>query len=86
MPELRKDPILGRWVIISTERKNRPLAFNSIKEESERPGVCPFCEGNESMTPPEVYSLRKEGTLPDTPGWRVRVVPNKFPAWTEKKI
>lgn len=80
MPELRKDPILGRWVIISTERGKRPSAFKSVGEEEERSGPCPFCEGNEKMTPPEIYALRKKGTKPDTPGWKVRVVPNKFPA------
>lgn len=80
MPELRKDPILGRWVIISTERGMRPSAFRSIEEEEEKSGPCPFCEGNEKLTPPEIYALRKEGTKPDTPGWMVRVVPNKYPA------
>ncbi len=85
MPELRKDPILGRWVIISTERSKRPSAFKSIGEEKERSDSCPFCEGKEGMTPPEIYSLRKEGTKPDTPGWRVRVVPNKFPALAKEE-
>lgn len=80
MPELRKDPILGRWVIISDERGKRPLAFKSIGEEEEEIGTCPFCEGNEGMTPPEIYALRGKETAPDTPGWKVRVVPNKFPA------
>ena len=27
MPELRKDPVVGRWVIISTERARRPSDF-----------------------------------------------------------
>jgi UDPglucose--hexose-1-phosphate uridylyltransferase len=43
-------------------------------------GVCPFCYGNEGMTPPEIESFRESGTGPNTPGWQVRVVPNKFPA------
>ena len=79
MPELRKDPILGRWVIISTERSRRPSDF--LPEE--RPpigGFCPLCEGNEDRTPPEVLSFRNNGTPPNTPGWSLRVVPNKFPA------
>ena len=79
MPELRKDPIHGRWVIISTERSRRPSDF--VPEE-RRPigGFCPLCEGNEDRTPPEIVAFRDNGTLPNTPGWTLRVVPNKFPA------
>jgi UDPglucose--hexose-1-phosphate uridylyltransferase len=82
MSELRKDIISGRWAIIASERSKRPDDFRSPKTESqsEARGFCPFCEGNESKTPPEVFSLRKSGTENDGPGWRVRVVPNKFPA------
>ncbi|MGA1795724.1 MAG: galactose-1-phosphate uridylyltransferase [bacterium] len=79
MPELRKDPIIGRWVIIATERARRPSDFKS-SEEIKKPGFCPFCNGNEDKTPPEVYSLRNPHTARDTPGWSIRVVPNKFPA------
>lgn len=79
MPELRKDPITGRWVIISTERAKRPHDF--AKDVSKRRGgLCPLCPGNERMTPPEVFSIREEGSLPNQPGWSIRVVPNKFPA------
>jgi UDPglucose--hexose-1-phosphate uridylyltransferase len=79
MPELRKDPIHGRWVIISTERSRRPSDF--VPEE-RRPigGFCPLCEGNEDRTPPEIVAFRDNGTPPNTPGWTLRVVPNKFPA------
>jgi UDPglucose--hexose-1-phosphate uridylyltransferase len=42
--------------------------------------MCPFCPGNEAATPPEILALRDEGTKPDTPGWRVRAISNKFPA------
>jgi UDPglucose--hexose-1-phosphate uridylyltransferase len=44
------------------------------------PAGCPFCEGNEDKTPPEIFALRPEGSAPDTPGWRTRVVPNLYPA------
>ena len=44
MPELRKDPIIERWVIISTERAKRPNDFKVLHPEEEE-GVCPFCEG-----------------------------------------
>ncbi len=81
MPELRRDPVVGRWVIIATERARRPDQFgSSVEKEELAPGEkCPFCEGNESMTPPEIYALRKPGTKPDSPGWEVRVIPYKFP-------
>ncbi len=79
MPEFRYDPLQDRWVIISTERTARPsdlhdtTKYNHIK-------LCPFCEGNESQTPPEIWAVRDPHTQPNTPGWKVRVVPNKFPA------
>ncbi|MFA6142774.1 MAG: galactose-1-phosphate uridylyltransferase [Candidatus Omnitrophota bacterium] len=82
MPELRRDPIIGRWVIISTERAKRPNQFGSnlVEKEEFGPGEkCPFCEGNESMTPPEIYAVRKDGSAPNTPGWEVRVVPSISP-------
>ncbi|MBW2040171.1 MAG: galactose-1-phosphate uridylyltransferase [Deltaproteobacteria bacterium] len=79
MPELRKDPIIGRWVIIATERGKRPSDFVS-EAEVRRGGFCPLCPGNEDKTPPEVYALRSEGSRPNTPGWSLRVVKNKFPA------
>ena len=81
MGELRKDPILGRWVIIATERSKRPDVFVQQKKKTEEDiSKCPFCAGKEQMTPPEIYSLRAPDTKPNEPGWRVRVVPNKFPA------
>ncbi len=80
MPELRKDPIIGRWVIISTERAKRPTDLHAAPEEIKKGGFCPFCVGNETKTPPEIMAYRQAGTLPDTPGWNLRVVPNKFPA------
>jgi UDPglucose--hexose-1-phosphate uridylyltransferase len=79
MPELRKDPIIGRWVIISTERGKRPTDFASVPP-AKSSNFCPFCVGNETKTPPEVFAFRAPGTMPNTPGWRVRVVSNKFPA------
>jgi len=81
MGELRKDPILGRWVIIATERNKRPDSFASNRcDEDVAVDKCPFCEGKEAMTPPEISSVRNERTAPNTPGWQVRVVPNKYPA------
>ncbi len=81
MPELRKDPIIGRWVIIATERAKRPTDFSFEKEkDSLSPHKkCPFCEGNESLTPPEIYAWRKSRTRPNAPGWKIRVVPSISP-------
>jgi len=79
MPELRKDPIVGRWVIISTERGKRPSDFpTEIRKRDTK--LCPFCPGNESSTPPEIHVIRENGTSPNSPGWSLRVIPNKFPA------
>lgn len=78
MPELRKDPITGRWVIIATDRAKRPSDFIRQPVPPARPGVCPFDYGNEHKTPPEVLAYRNSGGR-DEQGWRVRVVPNKFP-------
>lgn len=79
MSELRRDPVTGRWVIISTERSARPTDF-AVEPSKRKGGFCPFCEGNETKTPPEITAYRAFGTSPDTPGWRVRVVANKYPA------
>src|SRR5436190_16949542 len=79
MPELRKDPIVGRWVIIATDRAKRPEAVRA-EPQSATPEFCPFCEGQESHTPHEILAYRERNTRPDERGWRVRVVPNKFPA------
>lgn len=79
MPELRKDPVTGRWVIIATERAMRPTDFVREHVVPQGARLCPFCPGNEQKTPPEILAYRDSGG-PNEPGWRVRVVPNKFPA------
>jgi UDPglucose--hexose-1-phosphate uridylyltransferase len=80
VPELRKDVVTGRWVIISTERSKRPTDFHLERVKMIGGEHCPFCAGRESMTPPEVLAYRQNGNGPNTPGWDLRVVPNKFPA------
>jgi UDPglucose--hexose-1-phosphate uridylyltransferase len=79
MPELRREPVSGRWVIIATERAARPIDFKT-NPQIIKSNFCPFCEGNEDKTPPEVMAYRDNGARANTGGWRVRVVPNKFPA------
>lgn len=75
MPELRKDPIIERWVIVASDRAARPHDYrdNYVRAAD---ATCPFCAGHEHETPSELYSLRSAGS----PAWRVRVVPNRYPA------
>jgi len=80
MREFRRYPVIGRWVIISSERAKRPFAFVKYEREKNSQEECPFCWGNESFTPPEILAYRQPGTQKDKPGWWVRVVPNKYPA------
>jgi UDPglucose--hexose-1-phosphate uridylyltransferase len=80
MPEVRKDPILGRWIIIARERSRRPTDF-IVNDQVVKGGFCPLCPGNENTTPGEVLAYGREPSLPsNTPGWTIRVVPNKYPA------
>ncbi|MCS7315276.1 MAG: galactose-1-phosphate uridylyltransferase [Bryobacterales bacterium] len=79
MPEFRKDPITGRWVIIATDRARRPSDFSREKVVIRGSRYCPFCPGHEEKTPPEILAYRQSGGA-NQPGWTLRVVPNKFPA------
>jgi len=77
MSELRHDPLKDNWVLLAPRRRERPIKLQiSRKKEGED---CPFCEGREHLTPKEIWAIREEGE-PDGPGWKVRVVPNKYPA------
>lgn len=81
-PELRQDPISGRWVVIAPDRGRRPSSQQPASADSggAANGSCPFCPGHEHATPPEVAARRDPGTPPDAPGWRTRVIPNKYAA------
>jgi UDPglucose--hexose-1-phosphate uridylyltransferase len=79
MAEFRKDPITGRWVIIAAERAHRPRQLGGGNNPGQEE-PCPFCAGNEALTPPEVWASRAPDSQANQPGWRVRVVPNKYPA------
>jgi len=84
LPELRIDPLSGLRVIVAAERGERPGAW--LQPDSHPPidpETDPFREGHEDRTPPEIYALRPGGGGSDTPGWRVRVVPNLYPALVE---
>ena len=82
MPQLRQDPTTKEWVIIAAERSKRPHDFIKTKTLIEKPPYkedCPFCPGNEHLTPHESLAYRSGGPA-DSKGWWVRVIPNKFPA------
>jgi UDPglucose--hexose-1-phosphate uridylyltransferase len=82
MPELRQDPATKQWVIIATERAKRPHDFMMPHTSIDLPAYqadCPFCPGNEKLTPPEDMAYRHGGKA-NSPDWWVRVVPNKFSA------
>ncbi|NQU95162.1 MAG: galactose-1-phosphate uridylyltransferase [Candidatus Omnitrophica bacterium] len=80
MSQLRRDPITGRWIIVNYEKIVEPEEFSFAKvAKSESIEKCPFCYGNENLTPPEIVAHRKTGDA-NSPGWTIRVVPNKYPA------
>lgn len=79
-PELRRDQVMGRWVIVSSARAKRPSDF---KSKSPSPGftlpysdTCPFCSGNEHLCAPEIFRFPTESDE----GWKVRVIENLYPA------
>jgi UDPglucose--hexose-1-phosphate uridylyltransferase len=78
-PEVRIDQLTGLRTILAPARAERPIEFVNEREEA-RSENCPFCEGREEKTPPETWADRPGGGGPDTPGWRVRAVPNLYPA------
>ncbi|MEI8017172.1 MAG: galactose-1-phosphate uridylyltransferase [Schlesneria sp.] len=79
MPELRKDPMMRRWVVMAPDRAKRPIqtVANPVATGTD---FDPFAEGNEATTPPEILAYRSPDSVANGPGWRVRVVPNKYPA------
>ena len=81
MSEIRIDPLTGQRAILAEVRATRP--GSGLTGHAGAAGGAPedpFAPGNEACTPPEVYAVRPDGSAPDTPGWRVRVVPNRYPA------
>jgi len=80
MSELRRDPVDGRWVIIARERRKGPVDFHTRDYEEKTRENCPFCEGHEDRTPPEIFAFRHPDSSPNGPGWQLRVIPNKYPA------
>lgn len=71
MPELRKDPVIGRWVIIATERARRPGVFIDSQKNTFDSGHCSFCDNQEK----EIYAVYPQPGGP----WKVRVVESGTP-------
>ena len=83
-PELRTDILTGRQCIVAPDRASRPAAFTPdpplIRLGTNGDVQDPFAEGNEQETPGERFAIRRDGSTPNTPGWGLRVVPNRYPA------
>jgi UDPglucose--hexose-1-phosphate uridylyltransferase len=78
LPELSYDPLGRRSVLLAPERARRGAP--KVEHFHPDPSPCDFCGGQEARTPPETFSIRHDGSAPDSPGWSVRVVPNLYPA------
>ena len=78
-PEVRIDQLTGLRTVLAPARSERPIEFGYERPERKE-GECPFCEGHEEETPPELWADRPGGGETDGPGWRVRAVPNLYPA------
>ena len=75
-PRTVVDPTTGRPILLAPRRQQRPMHTNGAAPSDG----CPFCQGHEAETPPEVAAVRRPGAAADQPGWSVRVFPNKYPA------
>jgi UDPglucose--hexose-1-phosphate uridylyltransferase len=80
MPELRREPIVGRWIVIKAEPALLPEHFEKEDHTPRKQSTCPFCAGKENLTPAEIEAVRPADTKANTAGWKVRTIPNKFPA------
>ena len=85
--EVRIDPLSGRQVVIAPGRARRPgIGVPQIEDATPQElETCPFCEGREDRTPPETLALPERDPR-DSPGWRVRVVPNLYPAFERQEV
>jgi len=85
MSDLRHDPINDQWVAIAKNRIGRPTEF-APAEQLRQQIICPFCKGNEDETPTAILGYRTDGNLmgeqDDSDSWLVRVVPNKYPSFS----
>ncbi len=80
MAQLRKDPIVGRWTMIDTDHLKGPSDFVKEDHKPVHEAICPFCPGRETRTPAELDANRPSGAAAKISDWKVRTIPNKFPA------
>jgi UDPglucose--hexose-1-phosphate uridylyltransferase len=80
MSEIRYDRLNDTQVIIAPERLRRPDCLPEKRKPLHHVNKCPFCEGNETLTPPEIFAIRDAGSFTDEQGWKTRVVPNLYKA------
>lgn len=80
MSEFRRDPIIGQWVIVHTHDSWSSEKYEKDPHYIRQAVNCQFCPGKEHFTPPEIDAIRENGSTPNQPGWKVRVISNKFPA------
>ena len=87
-PDLRRDTLTGRLVVVAPGRAQRPGAWRVAEPQAaeDNPVHCPFCEGHETQTPPETFAVAAPGRPPDAPGWRARIVPNLYPAFPRHEV
>jgi UDPglucose--hexose-1-phosphate uridylyltransferase len=85
-PEIRIDQLSGLATLLAPGRADRPEGFQAAKAQEKGPEDCPFCEGREDRTPPELYATRPGDGEPDGPGWTTRVVPNLYPALADPSL
>lgn len=86
MPDLRQNPVTGRWVVVAPTRSSRPVERGPTGGARREPGRkraardpdCPFCPGNEAELPEIHWELPATGE----PGWRCRAVTNRYPAFS----
>ncbi len=84
-PEVRIDQLTGGRVLVAPGRAERPDDFNPLEWHPAGREGCPFCEGNEAATPPELEADRPDGGAANGPGWVTRTVPNLYPAVTPRE-
>jgi len=80
MSDIRYDRLHDTHVIIAPERLHRSDHTAGMRENKKTETKCPFCKENESMTPPEIFAIRKKGSAANQKGWKTRVVPNLYKA------
>ncbi len=80
MSELRRDPIIGQWVIVHEADSLGPEHYEKEDQTPKGVATCQFCPGKEYQTPPEIDAIRHDGAEANSSHWQARVVPNKLPA------